>query len=247
MAVTVSPIRDAEGRVVGASAIARDVGERAALENELRISEERYRLLVLASAQIAWNKNALKAANHELEAFAYSVSHDLRAPLRAIYGSSRTEKYTFSRLSRQPLKKQAVAPADLVTQALHELSAEIAHRIEIVMRGLPPCEGRPVIVDAGFCQSSRRPQARIKVGAQARANGHAAVYYLADNGVGFDMRYVHKLFGAFQRLHHASGYPGTGIGLVTVQRIVHRHCGRVWAEAVLDQGAKSYFTMEAEP
>ena len=229
----------------------------------------------------------LEAANHELEAFAYSVSHDLRAPLRAIHGFSRIlmEEYapqiprkaqhylevvrdnalqmgeliddllTFSRLSRQPLQKQAIAPADLVAQALHDLSPEIEPRIEIVVRDLPPCEGDPALLKQVFINllsnaikyTSRCEQARIEVSVLPRADGHAAVYYVRDNGVGFDMRYVHKLFGVFQRLHHSGDYPGTGIGLATVQRILHRHGGRVWAEAELDHGATFYFTMEPEP
>jgi PAS domain S-box-containing protein len=228
----------------------------------------------------------LEAANHELEAFSYSVSHDLRAPLRAIHGFSRIlieqhspqlssdarhylevvrdnalqmgelidDLLTFSRLSRQPLQKHAIAPAGLVAQALHDLSSEIEPRIEIAVRDLPSCQGDPALLKQVYVNllsnaikySGRREQARIEVGALPRADGHAAVYYVRDNGVGFDMRYVHKLFGVFQRLHHAGDYPGTGIGLATVQRIIHRHGGRVWAESELDRGAAFYFTLEPE-
>jgi light-regulated signal transduction histidine kinase (bacteriophytochrome) len=152
------------------------------------------------------------------------------------------------------LQKQAITPADLVAQALDELRPEMGPRIEIAVGDVPVCEGDPVLLKQVFVNllsnaikySGRRAQARIEVGALPRADGHAPVYFVRDNGVGFDMRYVHKLFGVFQRLHHAVDYPGTGVGLATVQRIIHRHGGRVWAESEIDRGATFYFTMEPE-
>jgi PAS domain S-box-containing protein len=275
--------------------IARDIApvfkarlQRDAQERARRRAEEEVRTINAELEKRVQERTAqLEAANQELEAFAYSVSHDLRAPLRAIHGFSRIlieeharelssvaqhylatvrdnslqmgqlidDLLTFSRFSRQPLEKRAIGPADLVAQALHELSAEIGPRIEIVVGDLPRCEGDPGLLRQVFVNllsnsikySGCRAQARIEVGALPRTNGHAAVYYVRDNGVGFDMRYSHKLFGVFQRLHHAGDYPGTGIGLATVQRILHRHGGRVWAEAEVNRGATFYFTMEPEP
>jgi len=228
----------------------------------------------------------LQAANQELEAFAYSVSHDLRAPLRAIHGFSRIlmDEYapqldptaqhylevvranalqmgeliddllTFARLSRQPLEKQTVTPAALVDLALAELRPETPPQAEVVLGDLPPCRGDRTLLKQVFVNllsnaikySSKRAVPRIEIGALAPENGSGPTYYVRDNGVGFDMRYIHKLFGVFQRLHRAEEYQGTGIGLATVQRIVHRHGGRVWAESELDHGATFYFTLEAD-
>jgi len=262
--------------------------QRDAEERARRRAEEEVRTINAELEKRVQERTAqLEAANQELEAFAYSVSHDLRAPLRAIHGFSRIlmEEYapqlpgeakhylevihhnalqmgeliddllTFSRLSRQPLQKQVVAPAELAAQALQDLSPEIEPRIEIVVRDLPPSEGDPSLLKQVFVNllsnaikyTGRREHPRIEVGAQTRTDGQVAVYYVRDNGVGFDMRYVHKLFGVFQRLHHARDYPGTGIGLATVQRIVHRHGGRVWAEGEVNRGATFYFTLEPEP
>lgn len=290
--------------------IARDIApvfrarmERDAQERARRRAEQEVRTINAELEKRVQERTAqLEAANRELEAFAYSVSHDLRAPLRAIHGFSRIlmeehapqlsgearhylevvrdnalqmgelidDLLTLSRLSRQPLQKQAIKPADLVAQALQELSEDIGSpagsgalesapaasiaRPTIAVGELPPCEGDPVLLKQVFVNlvsnaikyTGRCAQARIEVGALPAVGGHAAVYYVRDNGVGFDMRYVHKLFGVFQRLHNAGDYPGTGIGLATVQRIIHRHGGRVWAESEAGQGAAFYFTMEPE-
>jgi PAS domain S-box-containing protein len=160
----------------------------------------------------------------------------------------------FSKLSRHPLSMQSIAPGDLVRQALDELRADQEGRcIQITVGDLPPCQGDPrllkqVLINLlsnGFKYTRNREIARIEVGALTPAGGHSPVYYVRDNGVGFDMRYADKLFGVFQRLHGAQEYPGTGVGLAIVQRIVQRHGGQVWADAAVNQGATFYFALTA--
>jgi signal transduction histidine kinase/CHASE3 domain sensor protein len=235
------------------------------------------------NADLAKRAALLETANNELEAFSYSVSHDLRAPLRAVNGFARilSEDYsdqlddqlkrylhlirdnaghmgrliddllTFSRLSRQPLKKQPVALGEVARQVIRDLSAEAESRqVEWVIGDIPSCRADSALIKQVFVNllsnalkySGKRPEARIEVGVQ-QANG-TPTYFVKDNGVGFDMRYANKLFGVFQRLHKAEEYEGTGVGLAIVQRIVQRHGGRVWAEAAVDQGATFYFTLD---
>ena len=227
----------------------------------------------------------LEAANHELEAFSYSISHDLRAPLRAINGFARIllEEYAphladdaqeylqlirdnaqhmgqliddllaFARLSRQPLTKQPVAPADLVRQALNDLRVmQGERRIDFRTDDLPLCQADPALLKQVFINllanaikfTDRREVAVITVG--CRKEQGEPVYFVRDNGVGFNMAYVDKLFGVFQRLHRADEYEGTGVGLAIVQRIIHRHGGRIWAEAAVNQGATFSFTLGGE-
>jgi PAS domain S-box-containing protein len=158
----------------------------------------------------------------------------------------------FSKLSRHPLSMQQIALRDLVRQALDELHADQeGRRIQITVGDLPPCEGDPrllkqVLINLlsnGFKYTRAREIARIEVGALTPAGGYSPVYYVRDNGIGFDMRYADKLFGVFQRLHGAQEYPGTGVGLAIVQRIVQRHGGQVWADAAVNQGATFYFVL----
>jgi PAS domain S-box-containing protein len=157
----------------------------------------------------------------------------------------------FSRLSRQPLSKQAVSMEALVRGALEELVPQCNERkIEIVNGGLPAGHGDPALLRQVWVNllsnaikySRNTEQARIEIGALAQ--GQANVYFVRDNGAGFDMKYADKLFGVFQRLHRADQFEGTGIGLAIVQRVVHRHGGRVWAEARPNEGATFYFTLE---
>jgi PAS domain S-box-containing protein len=252
-------------------ATARDVTERKRAEEHIqRVNAE------------------LEAANKELEAFSYSVSHDLRAPLRAIAGFSQMlledhgpalppnaqrclqivqantqqmghlvdDLLAFSRLSRQPLKTQRVAPGDLVRHVLEDLRDQRDGRpVEMTIGELPPCQADPALLKQVFVNllgnalkyTRGRDPARIEIG--ARSDGPqpgGSVYFIKDNGAGFDMQYADKLFGVFQRLHRAEDYEGTGVGLAIVQRIVHRHGGRIWAEAQVDHGAAFYFTLEGE-
>jgi PAS domain S-box-containing protein len=226
----------------------------------------------------------LETANKELEAFSYSVSHDLRAPLRAIDGFSRivlkefaptmtteaqeyiqdiranTQKMghlvddllAFSRLSRQPVKRESVRTAKLVSQCLEELRGEQKWRgVEIHIGELPECLGDAALLKQvwtnllanAFKYTSRRAAAIIEIGSYQDNGTGEQVYFVKDNGVGFDMDYAQKLFGVFQRLHRAEDYEGTGVGLAIVQRIVNRHGGRVWADAQLDKGASFFFTL----
>jgi signal transduction histidine kinase len=155
-----------------------------------------------------------------------------------------------ARLSRQPLKRRTIAPGDLVRQGLEDLRQVYEERhVELSIGDLPPCEADPVLLKQVFMNlldnalkfTRERTSARIDVGCR-QVNGEN-VYFVRDNGVGFDMQYAHKLFGIFQRLHRAEEYEGTGVGLAIVQRIIERHGGHVWVEAQVDQGATFYFTL----
>jgi light-regulated signal transduction histidine kinase (bacteriophytochrome) len=161
---------------------------------------------------------------------------------------------TFSRLGRQELTKQLVATADLVRRVLEELYAEQASRqVKITLGDLPPCWAEPTLLkqvfvnllNNAFKYSRTREVAHIEVGYRESNGEH--IYFVKDNGVGFDMQYANKLFGVFQRLHRADEYEGTGVGLAIVQRVVQRHGGRVWAEAAIDQGAMFCFTLAGGP
>ncbi|HVF25205.1 MAG TPA: ATP-binding protein [Anaerolineales bacterium] len=224
----------------------------------------------------------LSEANKELDAFSYSVSHDLRAPLRAVSGFTNillkdfaadlppeAQGYlvsvqkgalkmgqlieallTFSRLSRQPLTKRTISPADLVREVLNDLKVEQEdQQVEIHIADLPACEADPTLLRQVFLNllgnalkyTRKREVVTIEVGFQ---NGSSpCVYFVKDNGAGFNMEYANKLFGVFQRLHRAEEFEGTGAGLAIVQRIISRHGGRIWAEAALNQGATFYFTL----
>jgi light-regulated signal transduction histidine kinase (bacteriophytochrome) len=165
----------------------------------------------------------------------------------------------FSRLGRQPLKKQSVSPEVIVRKSLEDLSTEQAGRqVEIVIgdpsagpgHALPDCQADPALLKQVFVNllsnalkfTRRRQVARIEVGFEEKDGRRA--YFVRDNGIGFDMQYVGKLFAVFQRLHRSEDYEGTGVGLAIVQRIVTRHGGRAWAEAEVDKGATFYFTLE---
>jgi light-regulated signal transduction histidine kinase (bacteriophytochrome) len=273
MAVSGVPVLERDGTIREWVGTCADITERVQAEEEVRnLNGQLEKRVVERTAE-------LELANRELEAFAYSVSHDLRAPLRAVDGFSRilleefspqlpaeAQHYlevarknavqmgelidgllTFSRLGRQPLHKQIVAPADLVRQVIEDLRLELAGRqVEITVGYLPVCEGDPLLLKQVFVNllsnalkyTRTREAARIEV-----ASKDSTVYYVRDNGAGFDMRYADKLFGVFQRLHKAEEYEGTGVGLAIVQRIIHRHGGRVWAHGMVNQGATFYFTV----
>ena len=252
-----------------------------AVEN-VRLYEKEREYAALLEQRVAERTSELEDANRELEAFSYSVSHDLRAPLRAVDGFSRIlledhaagldgkarryldlvrsstqqmgrlidELLAFSRLSRQELVRHPIQPASLARQALEQLEPERAGRsVEIEIEDLPEAKGDPALVRQVYVNllanalkfTRTRSPARIVAG--SRIENGEAVYFVRDNGVGFDMAYVGKLFGVFQRLHRSEEYEGTGVGLAIVQRIVHRHGGRAWAEGAVDQGATIFFTL----
>jgi PAS domain S-box-containing protein len=267
------PLCDETGEVEAVLILTEDVTERKQAEEALqRRSEE----LQASQARMA-------AANKELEAFAYSVSHDLRAPLRGMDAFSRIllEKHSsqlpeealhclqmvrdnaqqmgrliddllaFSRLSQQPLKKEPVDHKALVFGAIESLKdGHQGRRIELSVGELAASEADPRLIRQVWINlignalkyTRSRDPAVVSVGSEIQEG--VPVYHVRDNGVGFDMRYAHKLFNVFQRLHRAEDYEGTGVGLAIVQRVIDRHGGRVWAQGAKNQGATFYFTLQ---
>ncbi len=236
--------------------------------------------------RVAQRTAELQAANKELESFSYSVSHDLRAPLRAVDGFSQAvledygsllpeegQRYlrtirngaqrmgtliddllAFSRLSRADMSQRRIDMNALIRTVVDDLRHEIAERrVEWRLGDLPFGHGdvallRQVwinLISNALKYSRKREVSVIEIG--TRREGEENIYFIRDNGSGFDMRYAQKLFGVFQRLHRQDEFEGTGVGLAIVQRIIHRHGGRIWAESAVEAGATFYFTLQKEP
>ncbi len=278
---TYSPVRedDPDKKIKCVAVVSKDV-------TKLKQAEEEARRLNAELEQRVLERTAqLEAANKELESFSYSVSHDLRAPLRAIDGYARMilRKYgdklnedarakfniirssvhmmgqliddllTFSHLSRKHISVSKIDMEALIGDVWKELQVINPDRnINLTIKSMPISYGDRALIKQAYSNlisnaikfTKHRDPAVIEVGGYF--DGNEDVYYVKDNGVGFDMQYYDKLFGVFQRLHSADEFEGTGVGLATVQRIINRHGGRVWAEGIIDQGACFYFALQRE-
>ncbi|MBX7191304.1 MAG: PAS domain-containing protein [Sandaracinaceae bacterium] len=267
VSITLSPVRNAEGRVVGISKIMRDMREVRARERELVHAKE-----------------AAETAQRELESFSYSVAHDLRAPLRSIDGFSQAlledcegqldetgrrhlqqvresaqlmaelidDILALSRVTRHTLVREEVSITKEASAILARLAMRDAGRVVVttVAPGLVVLGDRKLIaillenlLGNAWKFTSKRAVAHIEVGVEQI--DQERVFFVKDDGAGFDMTYAHKLFGVFSRLHSSSEFEGTGVGLATVQRIVSRHRGRVWGRGAPGDGACFRFTLEA--
>jgi PAS domain S-box-containing protein len=273
------PLRKSDGSIGGAVTINRDITDRKQAEEEIRkLNAELEQRVIQRTAE-------LEAANKELEAFAYSVSHDLRAPLRAIDGyatilmedfpsqlgdegkrlcsvlSDNARKMgeliddllTFSRLGRTGMQLSRIDMGTLANSIFYELTTpESRARIDFQVESAPQAFGDPTLIRQVWMNllsnavkfTSKRERAVIIVRGELRED--EIVYSIQDNGAGFDMKYIDKLFGVFQRLHSTREFEGTGVGLAIVQRIIHRHGGRVWAEGKVGEGAVFYFALPAK-
>jgi PAS domain S-box-containing protein len=312
--VHAAPLRDKQGNITQILALSLDITVRRKAEEELQHAQSELKQLLSGSEQarralrsvLEDQKTAeeklkqlnseleqrvqertaqLATTNKELEAFAYSVSHDLRAPLRALDGFSAAlladyqdqlddqGKHFLARiqeasrrmgqliedllnLSRVTRREMNLEPVDLSTLALevaHDLQTQVSERsIEFDITPNLLVRADPNLLKIALVNllsnalkfSGKRTRAHIQIGMIEQSG--KPVYYVSDNGVGFNMAYAGKLFAPFQRLHSVQEFPGTGIGLVIVQRIIARHGGRLWPEAAVDQGATFYFTLESE-
>ena len=258
ISLTISPIRNKEGKIIGLSKIAHDISERKRKEEEILF------------------------LNEELESFTYSVSHDLRAPLRSIHGYSQIliddygdkideegkrvtqviinnakrmgqlidDLLDFSRLSRKDLSFSHTNMNQVVNQAIKELNVNLDDgKITIVINELIPTKmDRSMILQVWINLISNaikyaQQREEIKIEINSYIDKNEICYRISDNGTGFDMKYVDKLFNVFQRLHKIHEYHGTGVGLAIVKRIINKHGGKVWAEGQLNKGATFYFSL----
>jgi PAS domain S-box-containing protein len=263
--VVMIPLRDQMGQLRGFGKVTRDMTERKVIEEEM-----------------AAQNTQLESANRELEAFCYSVSHDLRAPLRGIDGFSQAllEDYAgqldnkgkeylqrvraavqrmgaliddlldLSRITRTEMRREAIDLSQIAQSIADELRGTQPDRTaEFVITPGLEVQADPRLIRVvlenllrnSWKFTSKRESTRIEFGRTA-ANGHSA-FFVKDNGAGFDPNYSNRLFGAFQRLHSASEFPGTGVGLATVQRVILRHGGKIWAESDVDRGATFFFEL----
>jgi PAS domain S-box-containing protein len=282
----------ADGNVVVVSSrwsLRRDDRQRpiAILETNNDITDRKYRELEISSLneELGTRTAELESSNKELEAFAYSISHDLRAPLRHMAGftellkknsasvlNEKNQRYVtmilesakrmgdliddllaFSRIGRTEARRTTVSLEQLVQEAVTEIRQDTGGR-DIVWRvaALPAVYRDRSMLRLAFVNlianavkfTGTRARAEIEIGCTDQGQSQVVVF-VRDNGVGFNMKYANKLFGVFQRLHSAEAFEGTGIGLATVQRIVHRHGGRVWAEGQVDHGATFFFSLSS--
>jgi PAS domain S-box-containing protein len=272
----ITALRDESGKLYGFSKIARDITKRKQSEDEIR------RLNLELERRVQERTTELQTAYQEMEAFSYSISHDLRAPLihiagfvemlRSEIGDKLDDKsrrhlqticdstehmgrmiadlLTFSRIGRAELHKVRLNIGELVHDVQRELQSQLKdRRITWIIADLPEVTGDPILLRQAWSYlltnavkfTRPREEARIEVGFERGAA--ELTFFVRDNGVGFDMKYATKLFGVFQRLHAASEFEGTGIGLANLRRIIQRHGGRTWADSAPNQGATFFFTL----
>lgn len=274
--VAASPLRDADGEIFAVIELVRDITGRKRAEEQVQ------RLNAELEQRVRERTEELQQAVREMETFCYTVSHDLRTPLRGIHGFSSLlqQEYGYcldeggreylrriagaagrmgeliddllelSRVTRDELRRRPVDLAAIAGEIAGELRLSQPERpVEFVIGAELAATGDPSLLRAAMANllynawkfSARNPAPRIEVG--SRTDGDERVFFVRDNGIGFDMRYADKLFLPFHRLHAAEGFEGTGIGLAAVQRIVERHGGRVWAEGRPGEGATFFFTL----
>ncbi len=278
--VSGAPRKDKDGIVRGGVAAIRDITQRKIDEREIQKLNDTLEL------RVGERTAQLETVNRELEAFSYSVSHDLRAPLRHIIGFSQMlmeefgtaldpgaqryleriqsgtkkmgllidELLNLTQVGRHALQRQTTRLNDLIEEVIVLLEPESEGRqVKWIIADLPTVKCDSVLVKQIFQNlianalkfTRGRSLAVIEIVHKESQDDGQPVFTIRDNGIGFNMKYVDKLFGVFQRLHRPDDFEGTGIGLATVQRIVQKHGGRVWAEAEPEKGASFYFTLGA--
>jgi len=271
-----TPLVTETNKVVGVASLVADISDRVLAQQELNTYRDHL------EDMIEERTSALSAVNKELESFSYSVSHDLRAPLRTINGFSLAliEDYggqlniegkdylkrlrsaslrmdgliqnmlSLSRINRQEIQIQQVSLTEMANEIVEQYqSADPQRQVEIKIQTDMQCQcdsnlmgiALDNLLGNAWKYTSKVDSAKIEFGIKVKDKD--ATYYIKDNGAGFDMKYVNKIFDAFQRLHHARDFEGSGVGLATVVRVINRHGGHIWAEAIPNEGATFYFTL----